>query len=133
MRLFDPDIATYYGGIWSFVRQRLDTGKLGEGMTPYTAQELADYLADLPILDDYAIPTEPSPYLQYQTWDEYTKTLGDEADVPPVIPKTWSPVDDTALPHLCARAYIADFPMTGYVSTIKFQRFCPGVHYIFLS
>lgn len=109
-----PGIATYYGGIWSFVRQRVDTGALADGMKPYTAQELAEYLDDLPILDDFPIPTDHSPYLQYSTWEEHIKTV-DDVDVLSVIPKTWNPVNDTALPHLVDRTYIRDFPMTGYV------------------
>uniref|UniRef100_A0A8H7Y3G6 ZZ-type domain-containing protein n=1 Tax=Psilocybe cubensis TaxID=181762 RepID=A0A8H7Y3G6_PSICU len=107
-------ISTFHGGIWSFVRQQLDTGALAEGMKPYTAQELTEYQDDLPILEDFPIPTDVAPYIQYSTWEQYLQTAGDEAKDLSVIPKTWNPLNDTALPHLVDRAYIKDFPMQGW-------------------
>ncbi|KAH9481745.1 hypothetical protein JR316_0006272 [Psilocybe cubensis] len=110
------DIATYHGGIWSYVVHELDINKINtlssDMFVPYTRQELAEALADRPILNDFP-PTMTPLYLEFPTWEDYVKTL-DPADVPSTIPRTWDPIDDTMFSHLMSRTEQADFPFTGW-------------------
>lgn len=108
------DVSSYHGGIWSYVKHKIDLEESDDVMfVAYSRQELAESLLDAQsILDDFPTPwgLDVPPFLHYKTWEEFSKTL-DESEIPSLIPRTWDPLDNTLFQRSVDRSAYSEFPM----------------------
>ncbi|KAF8153021.1 hypothetical protein B0H34DRAFT_721867 [Crassisporium funariophilum] len=95
IKVLKDDLKTYHGGIWSFLDHLFYYPCFLEPtpFTSLTANDVVDHYSDLSLLENYPLQlSEDSlPSLQCQTWEAYLTTL-DPLEIPPSIPKSWSPL-----------------------------------------
>ncbi|KAH9481751.1 hypothetical protein JR316_0006278 [Psilocybe cubensis] len=101
-------VSSYHGGIWSYVKHKIDLEESDDVIIPTRRQTILD---DFPI--SWGTPGD-LPFLHYKTWEEFSKTLN-ESDIPALVPRTWDPLDNTLFQKSIDRSAYSEFPVLEWI------------------